>query len=134
MLSRSSLQAMVDKISSPPRSNILVADDMRSTRLLVSSVLEAKGHRVFEAGTGAAVLDKLKADHYSVVFLNLNMPPHRGKDFVGAVRSISGEARIIVMTADLRERTRNQVIRAGADQVIHPPLRPQQILRSLVSE
>lgn len=134
MLWRSKGQALADRISSPPRGNILVADDMPSTRLLLSRVLQAKGHRVSESGAGDAALEKLKAERYGVVFLNLNMPPHRGKDFVGAARSISEDAWIVVMTSDIRERIRNQAIRAGADRVIHPPFLPKQILHSLVPD
>ena len=134
MLRRSKAQALADRISSPPVSNILVADDMSSTRLLVSRILQEKGHRVIDVGAGDAVLKMLKMTTYNVIFLNLNMPPFRGGDYVESVRANGREARIIVMTSDRREGTRNEVIRAGADRVIHPPLSPKQILGSVAPD
>ena len=134
MLRRSRAQSLVDRIISLPVRRILVADDMSSTRLLVSRILQAKGHRVTDAGAGDAVLQMLKTSPYNVIFLNLNMPPFRGVDYVEAVRAHGQEARIIVMTSDRREGTRNEVIRAGADRIIHPPLSPKQILGSLAPD
>ena len=84
----------------PPRCSILVVDDSAEIRELVQLTLESEGYRVRTAEHGAAALDTVAGDTFSVILLDIQMPVMDGVDFAQAYRSRPGHrARLLVMTA-----------------------------------
>src|SRR5512143_2164975 len=54
--------------------HILVVDDHRTTRLKILLGLKQQGHTITEAENGRQALEKLKADSFDLVLLDIMMP------------------------------------------------------------
>jgi CheY-like chemotaxis protein len=57
-----------------PANRVLVVDDEPAIRALVAKIVERAGHPVYTARDGAEAIEKLDAESYSVVVLDLMMP------------------------------------------------------------
>ncbi len=55
-------------------SRLLVADDNKVNRLLLSRSLEVLGHRVASAENGRVALEMLRAEHFDLLLLDMEMP------------------------------------------------------------
>ena len=69
---------------------ILIADDSAPLRLLMTRVLEADGHQVFEAVDGDQALDVLTEHRPDVAILDVVMPGFGGLEVCRAVRADTG--------------------------------------------
>lgn len=111
---------------------VVVADDIGSTRMLLTEVLTTSGFNVSEARTAGDVFKLVADGHFESVVLNLTMPPHRGPEYVKKVRDLMRpEAKLIVYTADQDGMTMDSVLRAGADLFLPNPIPLHRLLKSL---
>lgn len=53
---------------------ILVAEDFDDTRSMIKTLLEMKGHRVFEAVNGQEAVEIAAREHPDLILMDLNMP------------------------------------------------------------
>jgi two-component system, chemotaxis family, chemotaxis protein CheY len=114
----------------PPRGSILVVDDSAEIRELVQLTLESAGYRVRTAEDGAAALDIIYGDTFSVILFDIQMPVMDGVDFVHAYRSLPGhQARLLVMTAG--HNARRYAGQLGADGHIAKPFDPDKLLSTV---
>src|SRR5260221_13068773 len=54
--------------------HLLVADDNKVNRLLLTRSLELQGHRVASAENGRVALDKLRSEAFDLLLLDMEMP------------------------------------------------------------
>jgi two-component system chemotaxis response regulator CheY len=110
--------------------SILVVDDTRSMRRMVSTVLQGAGYSVEEAADGAEALEKAKGRVYDLVVTDQNMPRMDGISLVRSLRQLSqydAVAVIVLSTetgADLKARGRA----AGATGWMAKPFDPEKML------
>ena len=110
--------------------SILVVDDTRSMRRMVSTVLQGAGYSVEEAADGAEALEKAKGRVYDLVVTDQNMPRMDGISLVRPLRQLSqydAVAVIVLSTetgADLKARGRA----AGATGWMAKPFDPEKML------
>lgn len=67
---------MVDLRHAP--AHLLVADDNKVNRLLLTRSLELQGHRVDRAENGRVALELLRRDPYDLLLLDMEMPEMDG--------------------------------------------------------
>ena len=81
--------------------SVLIADDDRNNRLLVRAVAEHRGHEVFEAADGAAVLQICRSHRVDLLLLDLGLPGMSGSDVLRALRAAAGTqaVRVALYTA-----------------------------------
>jgi len=83
---------------SPAR--VLIADDDASIRGLVRAVLRQDGFEVDEASNGDEVLERMRAERYDAVILDLMMGPGSGREVLEKVsEERPGERFIIIVSA-----------------------------------
>jgi class 3 adenylate cyclase len=58
--------------------HLLVADDNKVNRLLLTRTLELQGHRVSSAENGRVALAMLRAEHFDLLLLDMEMPEFDG--------------------------------------------------------
>jgi PleD family two-component response regulator len=111
-------------------SEILFADDDAGLREMVAEVLRAGGHRVRLATNGTQALAEVRADAPDLVILDYRMGTPDG---FAVCREIKSDLRIahlpvLILTAqsDIEDRLRG--FDAGADDYLHKPFDPRELL------
>jgi len=93
---------------------VLVVDDERSMRELLSIVLRRDGYDVLIAEDGAAGLELLKRQRVDILITDIRMPQMNGVDLLREAKRISPDIVSIVMTAFATTETAVEALRLGA--------------------
>ncbi len=112
---------------------ILVADDDRTTRLLLTEILRAGKFTVAAVADGAAALKKLKEEKFDLALLDVWMPKKNGLEVLAALRKSNKKLKVIVMTSDDTPETLLSAIREEAYQYVTKPIEPKSLI-SLIRE
>jgi two-component system, OmpR family, response regulator len=107
---------------------ILVADDDRTTRLLLTETLRGGKYSVAAVADGAAALKKLKENKFDLALLDIWMPKMNGLEVLAALRKTSKRPKVIVMTSDDAPETLLSAIREEAYQYLAKPIEPKTLL------
>jgi CheY-like chemotaxis protein/anti-sigma regulatory factor (Ser/Thr protein kinase) len=112
---------------------ILIAEDDRTTRHLLSKVLEKAGYEVEVALDGEAALTALRARSFDLMLLDVWMPGLSGLEVLARMRTEQLATKAVVMTSDETPAT---VARAVREQAYHYLSKPVKIdaLLALVSD
>src|SRR5436190_7569948 len=112
----------------------LVADDSRTTRLIIGKILRELGMGVIEAAHGVEALQQLeKNPGVELVLLDWNMPQMNGIDFLRRVRAEPAfkHVRILMVTSESQGAQVNQALEAGADEYLMKPFNKDLLLAKL---
>ncbi len=83
---------------------VLVVDDEKGIRFLLSEVLNSQGFDVSLARDGQESLDKLEKDHFDLVVTDINMPRLDGVAMMKSMKQSGRNEKIIIMTGDTSDR------------------------------
>lgn len=110
--------------------SILVVDDTRSMRKMVTSVLEGAGYSVEEAVDGAEALEKAKARVFDLVFTDQNMPRMDGITLIRSLRQLAGydSIALIVLSTETADELKARGRAAGATGWMTKPFDPTKML------
>ena len=106
---------------------ILVVDDDPQTRRVMRTTLTASGYEVNDARSGEQALEKIRAERFDLVLLDVNMPGRGGLEACRPIRSVS-EAAIIMLTVRNAERDKVEALDAGADDYVTKPYSTPEML------
>jgi two-component system chemotaxis response regulator CheY len=118
---------------------ILIVDDDKTTRKLLSLYLKGSGFEVVTAENGLNALEKLGSDTFQLVLTDLNMPFMDGIEFLKAMKSNPGTSHIpaLMLTTETDEEERQRAIDAGADGYLSKPVTAEVMvakIRQMVGE
>jgi two-component system KDP operon response regulator KdpE len=99
---------------------VLIVDDEPQIRRALTLNLGARGYAVVEAPNGEAALAAAAAEHPDIVLLDLGLPGMDGTTVIEALRGWT-KVPIIVLTVRDDERSKVQVLEAGADDYVTKP-------------
>ena len=116
----------------PTSARILVADDERSIRWVLSEALSGDGHQVNEASTGTDALAILNRGAIDVAFLDIRMPDMNGLDVVSKAREAGCQTTLIVMTAQTTMANAVEAMKRGAYDYLTKPF-DLDVVRMLVT-
>ena len=102
-----------------PVARVLVVDDERSMRELLSIVLRRDGYDVLLAPDGKVAVDTLKRERVDVLISDIRMPEMNGVDVLREAKRIDPEIISIVMTAFASTDTAVDALRLGAADYVH---------------
>ncbi len=111
--------------------SILVVDDERSNRVTVARILAREGYDVLEASGGKEALDSLRARATALVLTDLRMPGMDGVELLRAVRMVSPDTEVILMTAFGTVETAVESMKEGAYDFLTKPLKRHELLRAV---
>lgn len=106
---------------------ILVVDDSSFQRKRIVSALSGQGWTLTEAANGAEALEKVKSESFDLICTDLLMPEMDGLQFMQSLQEISYPGKIVVLTADVQETTREKCLEQGASLVISKPFKKEQL-------
>ncbi|MBR0673133.1 response regulator [Neoroseomonas soli] len=110
-----------------PAPHILVVDDDREIRDLLSRFLEKQGMRVTAARDAREARKLWPLGRYHLVVLDLMMPGEPGLDFARWLRGQS-DVPIVILTAMGEETDRIVGLELGADDYVAKPFNPRELL------
>ena len=100
--------------------NIMVVDDDRLNRELLSKVLRQEGYQVLEACDGDIALKILQALPCDLVITDFLMPMLNGIEFVEQLRSLHPQIPIIFMTGYLAAISDKKIVDEVAEILAKP--------------
>jgi two-component system, OmpR family, phosphate regulon response regulator OmpR len=106
--------------------HLLVVDDDRRIRLLLSRYLNGEGYRVTTAETAQEARAKLDGLSFDLLILDVMMPGESGFDLARAIRA-SSMVPIIMLTARSEAENRIQGLELGADDYVAKPFEPREL-------
>jgi two-component system phosphate regulon response regulator OmpR len=106
--------------------HLLIVDDDRRIRDLLSRFLSGEGYRVTTADTAADARAKLKSLSFDLLILDVMMPGESGFDFAKALRGTS-TVPILMLTARDAAESRIKGLEMGADDYLSKPFEPREL-------
>jgi CheY-like chemotaxis protein len=108
---------------------ILVVDDDRGLRHVLSELLQEAGHTLATAGDGPEALEMLgDGSGFDLVLLDVGLPSMSGLDVLARIRNMESPPLVIVMTADDTSATLLEAVRRQAYRYIRKPFPPSTIV------
>ncbi len=107
--------------------HLLLVDDDRRIRDLLSRFLANEGYRVTTAASAADARSKLAGLHFDLLILDVMMPGESGFDLARSLRSAS-PVPIIMLTARDEAEARIEGLQIGADDYVAKPFEPRELV------
>jgi two-component system, NtrC family, response regulator AtoC len=101
---------------------ILIVDDDRSIRELLSMHLEERGYGVVSAATGAEGFKLAEETSPSAIILDMRLPDASGIDLIPELKKRAAETPVLMITAHHDMATTILAMKAGAFDYIHKPI------------
>jgi two-component system response regulator PilR (NtrC family) len=105
--------------SAAAAARVLVVDDERSMRELLSIVLRRDGYDVLVAPDGKSAVDALRRGPVDVLITDIRMPEMTGVDVLREAKQIDPAIITIIMTAFASTETAVDALRLGAADYVH---------------
>jgi two-component system response regulator HydG len=115
----------------PDAPTVLVVDDEPSNLASIEKIFQKDGMRVLTAGDARAALDLLRTHKVEVVLTDLMMPAISGLELLRAVKQVSPDVEVVLMTAYGTVETAVQAMREGAYDFVEKPLKRVTIVKSV---
>ncbi|MGL5167857.1 MAG: response regulator [Afipia sp.] len=107
--------------------HLLLVDDDRRIRDLLSRFLANEGYRVTTAKSAADARAKLLGLHFDLLILDVMMPGETGFDLARFIRA-SSAVPIIMLTARHEAESRIEGLQIGADDYVAKPFEPRELV------
>ncbi|MBB6021561.1 PAS domain S-box-containing protein [Paenibacillus sp. JGP012] len=110
--------------------HILIAEDNEMNQLVLSKMIEKKGHFVDHVVDGKEAIDAVKRNAYDIVFMDVHMPNLDGFEATRAIKeNLSSEEcpYIVAVTANALRGDRDRCLKAGMDDYISKPIKSESI-------
>jgi adenylate cyclase len=117
---------MTEQQASTPHGKILVVDDNEMNREVLGRRLERQGYTVGSAENGRLAIDKLMAEPYDLMLLDIMMPVMNGYEVLEEIRKIESlrHVAVIVISAVDELDSIVKAIELGAQDYLFKPFNP----------
>lgn len=114
---------------------ILIVDDDKTTRKLLSFYLKGNGFEVVTAENGLDAIEKLGLDNINLVMTDLNMPYMDGIELVKTLKADPNflHIPIIMVTTEADAKEQERAFAAGANAYITKPVTAEVIAQKIKS-
>jgi two-component system, OmpR family, phosphate regulon response regulator OmpR len=106
--------------------HLLVVDDDRRIRDLLSRFLSTEGYRISTADSAAMARAKLSSLSFDLLILDVMMPGETGFEFARELRTLSSVP-ILMLTARGEAESRIEGFESGADDYVGKPFEPREL-------
>lgn len=111
--------------------NILVVDDDKTIRELLSSALTSEGHTCHTAVNGVEALEKCDTTQFDAVISDVSMPEMDGLLLTAHLTSRYPDLPVILMTGFVNDYTYDEAVEAGAADFINKPFSVEEFYARL---
>ena len=122
--------------------NVLVTDDRRDIRFLVTRLIEAAGIETFTADNGRDAVEIVRsqmqgdpaiAKPLDAILMDMQMPEMDGYEATRQIRALGFKGPIIALTANAMEGDRARCVAAGCNDYLTKPIDGPELLSLLTS-
>ena len=116
--------------------HLLIIDDDRRIRALLSRMLSAEGYRVTTAADATEAMARLKSISFDLIVLDVMMPGEDGFAFAARLRAARTELAhvpILMLTARSEADDRVRGLEAGVDDYLGKPCEPRELTLRVAS-
>jgi len=106
---------------------VLVVDDERPTRLLMEKELPRAGCVIGTAESGEEALEKVQAQEFDVILLDLKMPGIGGMEALRRIRDSGSSAEVVVLTGHPDVATAIEAMKLGAYDYLTKPFKLAEV-------
>jgi two-component system phosphate regulon response regulator OmpR len=106
--------------------HLLVVDDDRRIRILLSRFLAGEGYRISTAKSAAEARAKLAGLSFDLLILDVMMPGETGFELAQSIRK-SSSVPILMLTARDEKESRIEGLEIGADDYVAKPFEPREL-------
>lgn len=114
-----------------PSPRVLIVDDDTFVRVTLKDILEPLKLEVTEASNGTEAVEKVKAQDWDLVLLDLFMPVKSGIEALIEIRKVNPSAKVLVISSLASEVLVDQAITAGASGYVIKPFHPLEITEAV---
>lgn len=112
---------------------ILIVDDTKNIRALLTTCLELYGYETIIAKSGYEALELFKSENIDLAFIDIKMPELSGTEVLRKIRSMNINIPIVIMTAFATVKNAVECTRLGAVAYLQKPFTADKV-RNLLSE
>jgi len=114
---------------------ILVVDDAKVMREMISAILITEGHEIVMADDGDVGLDAARKEPFDIILSDINMPKMTGISMVSKIRRIEGyeETPIIMLTTESSDYKKDKAKKMGANGWLQKPIDPKRLVKLIVA-
>jgi two-component system phosphate regulon response regulator OmpR len=130
------VSAIAAAAPAPEGAHILVVDDDKRIRDLLSRFLVGEGYRVSAAANAEEAMMRLRDLSFDLIVLDVMMPGESGMQFAGRLRARDEPLRsapILMLTALSETRDRVEGLEAGVDDYLAKPFEPRELALRIAS-
>lgn len=111
---------------------ILIVDDDKTTRRLLSLYLKGKGYETITAENGLEAMEKVGTEDINLIVTDLNMPYMDGIELTRTLKSSSwSNIPILMVTTEADEQEKKKGMEAGVEDYLVKPANANQIHESI---
>ncbi len=107
--------------------NILVIDDEQSMRDFLAIMLKKEGHEVMTAENGVDALKAVQSEIFDLIITDVKMPGLDGIGLLKAIKEVSSDTIVIMITAFATAETAVEAMKLGAYDYIMKPFKIDEI-------
>lgn len=108
---------------------VLVIDDTKNIRILLSTCLELRGYKVVTADNGIEALNIIndKSQKIDLIFLDIRMPGVSGTEVLKGIKEVRNNCPVVIMTAFATVKNAIECTKLGALIYLQKPFSPDRI-------
>jgi two-component system, chemotaxis family, chemotaxis protein CheY len=122
----------VEKVTGAPRMRVLIVDDSSLVRLYYRNALERAGFEVEQAINGIEAMEKVLAQSFDLLIVDVNMPRMDGLSFLRTLRRGAAEIAALpslVISTEAGEQDFEDARIAGANFYLVKPVSEVNLIR-----
>ena len=110
----------------------LVVDDNMLNLKVAQKLIEHEGLKVDIALSGLECIDKVKKNHYDIIFMDIMMPEMDGIEVFNKLKELNGfNTPVVTLTADAETGAKEKYIEMGFIDYISKPIQ-KDILHNII--
>lgn len=111
--------------------SILVVDDIKENRELITQILNQYGFKIFEASGGYEAVKIFESEKIDLIFMDILMSGLSGLETIEIIRKKDTKIPIITVSANVFNEDKQKAITSGANDFIPKPVEEKEILLKL---
>ncbi len=113
--------------------NVLIIDDTKNIRLMLTKCLELEGYDVTTANDGKEAIELFRTKKFDLAFLDIKLPEIRGTEVLKRIREMGVDTPVIIITAYGTVKNAVECTHMGAVAYVQKPFSAEKI-KSILQE